>query len=272
MEIPANYAIMLSKQDNRHHLFNQHGVLCDIHCDVYKNVSTGQTKVNCSKCLKAFKGAEDQNNELKPGKFISFEGGEGSGKSTQIHLLANHLKSQGHEVVLTREPGGTKLGNHIRNLLQLDDAGEGMTPEAELLLFAADRAQHVRELILPAIKAGRIVLCDRFVDSTYVYQGIARALPLEQLQSITEFATGGLLPDLTLLLDIPVEEGMARVHARGEGLTRIEREADEFFRSVRQGYLARFKAEPQRIQRIDARPITQDVHQAIIETVKSLLT
>jgi len=181
------------------------------------------------------------------GLFITFEGGEGCGKSTQIATLKARLEAAGRSVVQTREPGGTPLGESIRKLLQHDDAGHGMSPEAELLLFAASRAQHVRELIAPAIAADQIVLCDRFLDSTTVYQGVARAIDAEQVDAINQFAVGTTKPDLTILIDLPPEIGLARVHARSDGkLDRIEQEAIEFFQAVRQGYLALAASEPER--------------------------
>ena len=151
------------------------------------------------------------------GLFITFEGGEGCGKSTQIAALKARLEDMGKTVVQTREPGGTALGESVRNLLQYDDAGQGMSPEAELLLFAASRAQHVRELIVPAIAEGQIVLCDRFLDSTTVYQGVARAIDSKKVDTINQFAIGDTKPDLTILIDLPPEIGLARVHARSDG-------------------------------------------------------
>lgn len=186
------------------------------------------------------------------GLFITFEGGEGCGKSTQIAALKARLEAEGRSVVQTREPGGTALGEAIRNLLQHDDAGHGMTSEAELLLFAASRAQHVRELIEPAIAADKTVLCDRFLDSTTVYQGVARAIDADQVGRINQFAVGSTLPDLTILIDLSPEIGLARVHKRSDGqLDRMEQEAIEFFQAVRQGYLALAAAEPQRFHVLD---------------------
>ena len=192
-----------------------------------------------------------------PGLFITFEGGEGCGKSTQIELLAKSLSEEGAKVHQTREPGGTKLGEAIRNLLQHEYAGEGMCPEAELLLFTASRAQIVRELIQPALERGEIVLCDRFMDSTTVYQGVARAIDAGQVAQINQFATGGLKPDLTILLDLTPETGMARVHARSNGqLDRMEKEDLSFFNEVRRGYLELAEADPDRFLVLDAsRPI-----------------
>lgn len=194
---------------------------------------------------------------MMSGIFISFEGGEGCGKSTQIELLAERLKAEGVIVHQTREPGGTKLGEAIRNLLQHEYAGEGMCPEAELLLFTAARSQITRELIRPALERGEIVLCDRFMDSTTVYQGVARAIDPAQVETINRFATGGLKPDLTILLDLTPEVGMQRVHARSDGqLDRMEQEDLSFFNEVRRGYLELADADPDRFLVLDAsRPI-----------------
>ena len=141
------------------------------------------------------------------GWFITFEGSEGCGKSTQIRRLSGFLQSMGREVLTIREPGGTPIGESIRQLLQHDASAKNMTADAELLLFAASRAQLVREVIRPALRKGAIVLCDRFLDSTTVYQGVARALDSRNVAAINDFAVSGTLPDLTLLLDLPSEEG-----------------------------------------------------------------
>jgi dTMP kinase len=192
-----------------------------------------------------------------PGLFLTFEGGEGCGKSTQISLLADRLTQLGRRVRQTREPGGTKLGEAIRNLLQHEHAGEGMCPEAELLLFTASRAQITRELIGPALEAGEIVLCDRFMDSTTVYQGVARAIDPDQVALINQFAVGCVKPDLTILLDLSPELGMQRVHQRSDGqLDRMEQEDISFFNEVRRGYLELADADPGRFLVLDAgRPI-----------------
>lgn len=204
------------------------------------------------------------------GLFITFEGGEGCGKSTQIALLKERLEAAGRSVVQTREPGGTALGESIRQLLQHDDAGTGMSPEAELLLFAASRAQHVRELIAPALVAGQIVLCDRFLDSTAVYQGVARAIDAQQVEAINQFAVGSTRPDLTILIDLPPELGLARVHARSNGqLDRMEQEAIEFFQAVRQGYLDLAVAEPDRFHILDGRQSVETLSRAIGEIVEA---
>jgi dTMP kinase len=173
-----------------------------------------------------------------PGRFITFEGGEGCGKSTQIERLANRLRAEGHTVHQTREPGGTKLSEAIRHLLQHDEAGHGMCPETELLLFTAARAQLVREFILPALERGEIVLCDRFADSTAVYQGVARAIDPIEVAAINQFACGGIVPDLTLLIDLDPETGLQRAReGRDAPLDRMEQEALAFHQQVRRGYL-----------------------------------
>lgn len=186
------------------------------------------------------------------GIFITFEGGEGAGKSTQINTLSQRLKQAGQAVLQTREPGGTPLCESIRKLLQSEGPGAAMTPEAELLLFTASRAQLTRERILPALAAGQIVLCDRFMDSTTVYQGVARAIDTKSVAQINQFCVGQAKPDLTLLIDLPPEIGLARARQRSGGkLDRIEQEAIEFFQAVRGGYLQLAAAEPERIRVFD---------------------
>ena len=207
------------------------------------------------------------------GLFITFEGGEGCGKSTQIAALKARLEDMGKTVVQTREPGGTALGESVRNLLQYDDAGQGMSPEAELLLFAASRAQHVRELIVPAIAEGQIVLCDRFLDSTTVYQGVARAIDSKKVDTVNQFAIGDTMPDLTILIDLPPEIGLARVHARSDGqLDRMEKEAIEFFQAVRQGYLDLAKSEPKRFLVLDGSQSVEELETQIWQKVEATFT
>ena len=195
------------------------------------------------------------------GRFISFEGGEGCGKTTHIALLAERLRAKGIEVVLTREPGGTPLCEAIRGLLQLDTAGESPVPEAEALLFCASRAQLVRNVIRPALERGAWVLCDRFADSTLAYQGYGRGFPLDALRALLSFATGGLLPDTTFLLEASLETRNGRLDARygtGVGADRFEREEDDFHRRVREGFEALADAEPDRIIRIETeRPVEE---------------
>ena len=186
------------------------------------------------------------------GIFITLEGSEGCGKSTQIRHIAGFLRQGGHEVVILREPGGTPIGEAIRHLLQHDEKAGDMTPETELLLFAASRAQLVREVIRPALERGAIVLCDRFVDSTTVYQGVARALCRNDVAALNEFSVGATLPDLTLLLDLDSGEGRRRAAGRKGPSDRMEQEGAEFYEAVRKGYLELTTENPQRFIVIDA--------------------
>jgi dTMP kinase len=161
--------------------------------------------------------------------------------------MAKRFEDAGYEVVVTREPGGTDLGEKIRHLLKHDEAGANMFSEAELLLFAASRAQLVRELIIPSLKEGKIVLCDRFLDSTTVYQGVARELAEEPVQKINEFAVGDILPDLTVVLDVPAEIGFDRIKKRKESMPdRMEQESIAFYKAVREGYLLLAQSFPER--------------------------
>jgi dTMP kinase len=191
------------------------------------------------------------------GRFISLEGGEGAGKSTLLAGLRERLVAQGVDLVLTREPGGTALGEAVRGIV-LDPAGRGMCAESELLLMFASRAQLVRELIEPALAAGRWVLCDRYVDASYAYQGGGRGQPVERIAALEAWACDGVKPDLTLLLDLPVATGRARAAGRGEA-DRIEIEADAFFERVRSTYRERAIAEPARFRVIDAGGTPGDV-------------
>lgn len=188
---------------------------------------------------------------------ITLEGGEGAGKTTQILHLAEWFQRRGTNCLLTREPGGTPLGKSIRALL-LNPENQGMAPETELMLYMADRAEHVHHVISPALAAGRTVLCDRFFDATLVYQGFARGLPTERLLQLHHLVLGGLRPRLTLLLDLPAEVGLARARgqlakgARAPAESRFEREAIGFHRRVREGYLSLARQEPDRFCIIDA--------------------
>ncbi len=190
--------------------------------------------------------------------FVTFEGIEGCGKSTQLRLLASHLRAGGRDVVETREPGGTAAGQALRRLLLGADAVP-LTPLAELLLYCADRAQHVNELIRPALAAGRIVLCDRFSDSTIAYQGYARGLDLDVVRGLDARARDGLAPDVTILLDCSVSEGLRRAHRRNDAGDRFEREAEAFHERVRGGFHALAAAEPSRFHRIDSTAPIDDV-------------
>lgn len=203
--------------------------------------------------------------------FITFEGPEGSGKSTQIGLLEERLSAQGINIVCTREPGGTALGESIRGLLQENLSDEPPCNEAELLLFSASRAELVRRVISPALDQGAWVLCDRFFDSTTVYQGIARGLGVERLRPVHALALGGRAPDLTIVLDLDVAAGMARVRARSareeRELDRIEREAISFHERVRDGFLTVADAEPDRFVVIDAMRTVEEIAEVIWASV-----
>jgi dTMP kinase len=196
------------------------------------------------------------------GWFVTFEGPEGAGKTTQIGLLAEALRARGHTVTRTREPGGDPVGEKVRELLlHRDEIGA----EAELLLFAAARAQNVRSVVRPALEAGHVVLCDRYTDSTLAYQGYGRGLPADLLARVNAFATGGLVPDRTILLDLPPAEGLAR--QRAEEQNRLDRERMPFHERVREGFLAVAREEPERLLVIDAaRPVeavATDVQRAV---------
>jgi dTMP kinase len=186
------------------------------------------------------------------GIFITFEGTECSGKTTQIAALAQRLRALGHTVRVLREPGGTPIGEEIRHTLQHSEANRAMTPEAELLLLNASRAQLVRQVIRPALAAGEIVLCDRFYDSTLAYQGHGRGLDFKQIQRIVSFAVGRTRPDLTLLLMVPIAVSEARRRARPAGRDRMEEADRAFFQRVESGYEAIAAANPRRIRRLDA--------------------
>ena len=185
------------------------------------------------------------------GIFLTFEGSEGCGKSTQIRLLAETLRLRGREPLLVREPGGTPAGEAIRHLLQHSPDGAALTPESELLLFAASRAQLVREVIRPALDAGRTVISDRFLDSTTVYQGVARMIPPEVTARINAFAVGVCLPDMTFLLDLDRATALARLGGRNRDPDRIERESEGFFEAVRRGYLDLAAREKHRVRVLD---------------------
>jgi dTMP kinase len=210
--------------------------------------------------------------DTSKGLFITFEGSEGCGKSTQIHLLAEFFHARGQEPVLLREPGGTASGEVIRHLLQHAPEGETLAPEAELLLFAASRAQLVREVIRPALQAGRVVISDRFLDSTTVYQGVARRISPEATARINEFAVGGCLPDITFLLDLDRATALARMNGRNQSADRIERESEEFFEAVRRGYLDLAAREPERIRVLDASASPEEIADQVRLSLAGILT
>ena len=201
--------------------------------------------------------------------FITIDGVEGAGKSTQAARLADALRRDGHEVVLTREPGGTELGRALRRML-LDDDSPGPTAETELLLYLADRAEHVRRLIQPALARGALVVADRFSDSTLAYQSYGRGIPLETVRRLDAFARGGVSPGLTFFLDLPPDEGLARARSVGPA-DRLEREALDFHRRVRDGFLAIAAAEPDRVVLLDARQEIAELAQRIAEHARARL-
>jgi dTMP kinase len=209
------------------------------------------------------------------GVFITFEGAEGCGKSTQIAMLAARLREAGYETVTTREPGGTPAGEAIRGILQHDTAGSDICAATETLLFEASRAQLVSRVIRPALERGAVVLCDRFADSTTAYQGYGRGFDIETLQQLHSFALGGTWPDLTILLDVSVEEGFRRLHARNAGqgtaLDRMEREPADFHRRVAEGFRDMARRWPDRFRRVDAGGPVADVHAQVWALVKELL-
>ncbi|PYB74982.1 MULTISPECIES: dTMP kinase [Pseudomonas] len=203
------------------------------------------------------------------GLFITLEGPEGAGKSTNREYLAARLREQGVDVVMTREPGGTPLAERIRELL-LAPSEERMAVDTELLLMFAARAQHLAEVICPALARGAVVLCDRFTDATYAYQGGGRGLSVERIAILESFVQGELRPDLTLVFDLPVEVGLARAAARGR-LDRFEQEGQAFFEAVRQAYLQRAGQQPQRYRLLDAAQPLSAVQQAIDALVPGIL-
>jgi dTMP kinase len=212
---------------------------------------------------------------MRLGKLITFEGIDGCGKSTQMRLLERYLTDRGFAIVSTREPGGTALGRKIRSAL-LDGARGSVEPLAELLLYAADRAQHSRQVIMPALAEGKVVLSDRFYDATTVYQGYARGFDLKLVNQLNELATGGLKPDLTLLFDLDAETGLERTRRRGDEAgaaarpDRLDQEPVEFHNRVRKAYLEIAAREPQRFRVIPATGPVEETFELVIKEVQSL--
>lgn len=206
------------------------------------------------------------------GKFITFEGIDGSGKSTQLRLLAGDLRVGGFDVLTTFQPGGTPLGRRLREAFL--ETEENVHPMAELLLFAADRAQHVNLLIKPALATGRIVISDRYADATAAYQGAGRGFDEKTVNQIIKLATDGLKPDLTLFFDIPIEKAILRTNSRGEEETRKNRmdsETTDFYERVRKGYLKIAGKEPKRFRVVDANASIEEVHKKVLEIVTKFL-
>jgi dTMP kinase len=207
--------------------------------------------------------------------FITFEGSDGSGKSTQITLLSFYLRQEGHKVLTTREPGGTTIGEQVRNCLH-DVQNKSMTAAAEVLLYSASRAQLVEEIIRPALSSNHIVLSDRYSDSTLAYQGYGRGLDLNDLTRLTRFATGGLKPDLTFLFDVDIEDGLSRRSSGGVEMNRMDLQTVDFYRRVRDGYRELAGANPQRWITIDAnRPvdaIQNDLRRQVKDRLKNFVS
>lgn len=206
------------------------------------------------------------------GRLISFEGSEGSGKSTQLSLLAAHLKQAGREVVTTREPGGTEIGEQIRNIIVHNSKGDEMSAETELLLFTAARAQVVREVIAPALARGAVVLTDRYLDSSTVYQGIGRNLAADPVAQINRFAVGNVMPNLTVVIDVPTDVSLARIRQRASDLPdRMERQNIDFYKKIREGYLVLARGMPDRFAVFDGTLSQDALSKRIWATVKERL-
>jgi dTMP kinase len=207
------------------------------------------------------------------GKFITFEGIDGSGKSTQLRMLASHLRTKGIDIVASQEPGGTPLGKRLRAAFL--ETEETVAPISELLLFAADRAQHVELLIKPALEEGRVVISDRYADATFAYQGAGRGFDEETVDQVIALATGGLKPDLTLFFDITVETALRRMNEHtGEGRVqnRMDLETVEFYERVRHAYLGIAEREPERFRVIDANGAIEEIYNVVVEMVEGKLS
>lgn len=220
------------------------------------------------------KGAEAEAPSSKSlrGKFITFEGIDGSGKSTQLRLLAGELRQKGIDVITTHEPGGTPLGRRLREAFL--ETEENVDPMAELLLFAADRAQHVNLLIRPALEEGKIVLSDRYADATTAYQGAGRGFPADTVAEIIRLATGGLKPDLTLFFDLPIGAAINRAAANSADdrkTNRMDTETADFYTRVRDAYLKIAKDEPERVRTIDAARPMEDIHRDVAAIIDGFL-
>ena len=210
----------------------------------------------------------------RKGLFITFEGIEGSGKSTQAQALAQYLRDKGFEVIETREPGGTPVAEHIREVFLRPTrelrSVDPLVPECEVALILAARSQHVADRLLPALKQGAVIVCDRFSDSTLAYQGFGRELPLRELRSLTRWAAKGLTPDVTFLFDLPVSQGLRR-RLNSTDVNRLDHETTAFHQRVRNGFLSLARQAPRRIQTINARRSTQAIAQELIALINPLL-
>lgn len=207
---------------------------------------------------------------MKRGFFITFEGGEGAGKSIQVDILASHLHEENYNLVVTREPGGTRIGEQIRSITHSQENVD-LDPITEAYLMAAARAQHVVQVIEPSLEAGKVVLCDRYVDSSIAYQGYGRKLGWEVVRGLNELAVNGAIPDLTLLLDVPVARGLTRRHKSEKTKDRLDMQQHEFYDRVRQGYLELAKQNPTRFVMVDATKTIEKVGEEVWKIVKSRL-
>lgn len=203
---------------------------------------------------------------MNKGYFITFEGADGCGKTTQLELLKDYLKNKKYDVVVTREPGAKGLGEKFREILLNYDGV--VSDRCESFLFLADRAQNIDTIVKPAVSSGKIVLCDRHIDSSTAYQGYGRGLDIQQIKNLNSIATGGMLPDLTIVFDIDIETSMQRV---GKNKDRMENSGVEFFNRVRNGYLELAKQEPDRIKVVDSTGSIEDIHKHVVSLVSNLL-
>ncbi len=206
---------------------------------------------------------------MQSGKFITIEGGEGAGKSTNISFIKKNLEQYGFEVVLTREPGGTPLSERLRKML-LDKNETKMSSDTELLLMFAARSQHLTEVILPAIQQGKWVVCDRFTDATYAYQGGGRGIAFERIAVLEDWVQGGMRPDMTIIFDLPIDVGLSRAGSRSEP-DRFEQEDIDFFMRVRNAYLERANKNPKRYAIVDAEPELHIVQQNLVQILDRLV-
>lgn len=204
------------------------------------------------------------------GLFITLEGGEGAGKTTQISFIEQYLEEVRLDYITTREPGGITISESIREII-LDKHNTKMDGKTEALLYAAARRQHLVEKVIPALVEGKVVICDRFIDSSLAYQGYARGIGVEEVLEINKFAIGGYMPDLTIFLDIDVKEGLARVKGRNGEINRLDLEDITFHETVRNGYIELLRQEPNRIRKVDASQSVEDVSKEIINIIKDTL-
>lgn len=207
----------------------------------------------------------------KKGIFITFEGNEGSGKSIQVEILVSHLREENYDVVVTREPGGTRIGEHIRSITH-DPENVDLGSRTEAYLMAAARAQHVSEVILPAIKSGKIVICDRFIDSSIAYQGFGRNLGEKTIKDLNKLAVGDIEPDLTILLDIPYETGIKRRQNGRKKIDRLDLQQKDFYKRVNTGYKKIAKEYPKRVFTVNAIKPIEDIAKIIWEKVKKIVS